>query len=130
MEEKEPISASVNMADKADSSSTPPRLRPWTRSLTRTQAWRFGTLIRFRSLDDVESDGNDDEDSFVQSAGGSTSHRTLLSLYPNQYSVYMADNDEHNSRDVKGHNLSHMVEENSNKICLLETGQREILTQL
>lgn len=42
----------------------------------------------------------------------------------------MPDNDKHNSREDKGPNLSHMVKENDDKISLLETGQKEILTQL
>lgn len=40
----------------------------------------------------------------------------------------MADDDEHNSREDEGPNLSHTVKENSDKIILLETGQKEILT--
>lgn len=53
-------------------------------------------MIRFRNLDEVqvEFDGSDDEYLFVQSVGASTSPWTLSSLYPNQYLVFMADNDK------------------------------------
>lgn len=53
-------------------------------------------MIWFRNLDEVqvEFDGSDDEYLFVQSVGASTSPLTLSSLYPNQYLVFMADNDK------------------------------------
>lgn len=83
VKEKEPILASVNMADRADDSSTPPKCRPLTRSMTRAKARRLWTLVRFRNLDEVliVSDNNDDEASIMQSAGGSASPRTLSSPY-------------------------------------------------
>lgn len=122
--EKEPILAVVN---KADSSSTPPQHQPCTRSVTGAQARRLGTPIQFRNLDEVlvECDGSDDEASFVQRSGCSTSPRTLSSLYPNQYSVVMVDNDECKSQTEEGPDLSYMVKQNSDKISFLENGQKK-----
>lgn len=42
----------------------------------------------------------------------------------------MADNDERNSQSNEGPDLSHIVKENSDKIRLLESEQKEILIQL
>lgn len=44
--------------------------------------------------------------------------------------MYMVDNDEQNRQSNEGSDLSHMVKENNDKICLLESGQKEVLTQL
>lgn len=81
-------------------------------------------MIRFRNLDEVhvEFDGSDDEYLFVQSAGASTSPWTLSSLYPNQYSVFVADNDKLYIQTGKGLDLSNMVKQNNEKISHWETG--------
>lgn len=42
----------------------------------------------------------------------------------------MTDNEEWNSQSNEGPDLSHMVKENSDKINLLKSWQKEILSQL
>lgn len=81
VKKKEPVSTSINMADRADSSSTHQR-RPWTRNVTRAQAQWLGTPIQFRNLNEVQVKSNDsDEDSFVQSARG------ILALEPCRHCI-------------------------------------------
>lgn len=71
VKEKEPIMAPVNTTNRASSLSTPPRCRPWTRSMTQARARWLGTLIRFRNLNEVlvKADSSDDEASYVQVLG-------------------------------------------------------------
>lgn len=96
--------------------------------MSRAQAQRLGISVRFRNLDEVlvESDTSGDDASFIWSAGASTSSRTLSSLYPHQYSVFKADNnddnDERHNQTDEGPDLSHLVKQNSHKINILETG--------
>lgn len=44
--------------------------------------------------------------------------------------MYNADNEDRNSQSNEGPDLSHIVQENSEKISLVEFWQKEILTQL
>lgn len=64
--------------------------------------------VLLRNLDEVliELASSDEEASFVPIGGGSTSPRTLSSVYLHQYSVFMTDNDDRNSHERSA--LSHM----------------------
>lgn len=91
-----------------------------TRSLTKTQA-------RSNDFEDVQIE-SDHEDSLAQDTRGSSSPRTLSSIYPRQFVVYMADNDGEDDQDTKDSHynnsanleLADAIKQNNLEIKLLE----------